>query len=506
MSTESKVAMFTRLVQDREAFQVLVDKAVACDVDHPQFPKFQGFIGALYQSRFQKYGDIMDLGQAIIFKKVAIATTRPEKHSDLANLYQSLALTYRSAFDQTDRVESLDLAIQQGLNAIEVMTILGHDDLAISHDTLADSYMKRAHLLRDIDDISSALEHMKKAIEFMALDDVLINARYQSISKVYHTYSLLLNNNHALRAAIYYKNRAQQPISQFRQEGRLFPEPTIHKHQDPVFQPMDSFQPYIIQQDPSDSSAQGKGSVQSMDNHCIQPDALPQDSKVHWLQYGVFVWSLDNCCIKPSTIQLNHEFLALALQADCPLVNLFHPLWIVHMRTFYALQNGTFGGVKGLHLVKILGSSFHDVDIIQVATDFGSSLEVLAHNSINSESSTYQNLSYSKGFQGARTGGLIALYSGDQIILSIYGAQLLLGKSGESWMTLESPITGIHIVYGSKKTDLQSGASRPSVTLMEALAWVAGSKKSYTTVWGEHITMMDHALMNIHTTTGCLHN
>lgn len=244
----------------------------------------------LYQSRFQEFGNLEDLGQAIIFKKVAIATT-PDGHPARAYLHQSLASTYRAAYDRIQGVTWLDLAIEHSRNAIRVMTTINHPDLAICHDILADSYMKRLHILHEMDDLSFALQHMKLAISITTPGDPRITARYQSISTAYNTHFTLLGEMPNLEWALDYKEKSIAPISQDHQDGKPLLKSGIVRieatfHSQAILQPLNyQEQPYQVQKD------QILALVDNQITGVTLPKYPPQIqlqnlAAVHILQYG----------------------------------------------------------------------------------------------------------------------------------------------------------------------------------------------------------------------------
>ncbi|KAB5588198.1 Protein kinase rad3 [Ceratobasidium theobromae] len=146
-------------------------------------PKWLNELGNAHLARFEQFGEMQDIQQAVELQERAIMLT-PAGHSDLPTRLTDLAIVYRARFERLGQVQDIDKAIEYETQAL-LLTPESHAITSKLLNALGNSHMARYDRLGLPADLDGAIEFQNRAIMLTRLSDANLPRWLHSLGSTY---------------------------------------------------------------------------------------------------------------------------------------------------------------------------------------------------------------------------------------------------------------------------------------------------------------------------------
>jgi len=184
-----------------ELFEKYVGELALAPVTDSLYWNKQQMIGAAYQTRFKRLGNVEDLTKSLEFFEVALAAM-PKGSDQTALVMQNLAGAHRDKFTVLGTSQDIKLALGYDLEGVKILPA-GHPHLPIMYHSLGMSYRLSFERFGALKDLELACDNGQAAVDGVSGGPSLANFQYQLAGTYKYLYQRL-GNLSDLEASIKY--------------------------------------------------------------------------------------------------------------------------------------------------------------------------------------------------------------------------------------------------------------------------------------------------------------
>ncbi|KAB5590920.1 hypothetical protein CTheo_5646 [Ceratobasidium theobromae] len=172
---------------------------------HTDMPKFLNYLGFSHKKRYERLKEVGDIDKVIDYYSRAVSLT-PDENTDMSAHLSNLGTSYRSRFECLGQMEDLNKAIEFHSRAV----VLASDEdtgMPIWLNNLSFSYKSRFEHLGEMGDLERAIEHQLRAVSLTPDGGAYLPTWSNNLGHFYWTRFQHLGQLEDLQRTIEYESR-----------------------------------------------------------------------------------------------------------------------------------------------------------------------------------------------------------------------------------------------------------------------------------------------------------